>query len=105
MPPLQPAVKNRAHTYTYKSPGWGAAFTFDGDVPRVFFANNVGWGVFELKSVVVPAACFRTESGGSDCGDEDGDGGKGSATLQWVANSDPTSKNDGMNCPNAFVDL
>ena len=97
--------KTEENKDTYKAPGWGAAFTFDGDVPRVFFANNAGWGVFELKNVVVPAACFRTESGGSDCGDEDGDGGKGSAALQWVANSDPTSKNDGMNCPNAFVDL
>ena len=93
--------------------------------------------MFELKNVVVPAACFETErdpTGACDENDYDdvsnikciktvkwnSDGtvksesarGKkqyvcdqGSATLQWVANSDPTSDNDGMNCPNAFFDL
>jgi hypothetical protein len=90
---------------TPPQPVWGAAFTFDADVPRVFFAANKGWGVFELKNVVVPATCFRTGSGGSDCGDEDGDGGKGSATLQWVANSAESYNNDGMNCPEAPLDL
>ena len=124
---------------TWTAPGWGAAFTFDADVPRVFFTSNKGWGAFELKNVVVPAACFQTErdpTGACDENDYDdvsnimclrridayGDFAtdtnsgnyiwksqyvcdQGSATLQWVANSDPTSNNDGMNCPNAFFDL
>ena len=93
--------------------------------------------MFELKNVVVPAACFQTEKDLGPCAENDyddvsnimclrrttsagdfatdNDGNhiwksqyvcdQGSATLQWVANSDPTSNNDGMNCPNAFFDL
>ena len=117
---------------TWTTPGWGAAFTFDADVPRVFFTSNKGWGAFELKNVVVPAACFQTERDPTGACDEnqyddvsnimclrriDAYGNQldiwksqyvcdqGSATLQWVAKSDPTTNNDGMNCPNAFVDL
>lgn len=82
---------------------FGAAYTYYGvDVPRVFATGNSGGGLFELSlPLAVDDACWNY---GTSTTDHAGCASS-TATITYRAPSARTSRNDGMNCPNAVATI
>ncbi|KAJ1447039.1 hypothetical protein M885DRAFT_624732 [Pelagophyceae sp. CCMP2097] len=78
---------------------FGAAFAYG---ERLFFASNEGYGLFELLlPLTIPSTCWNTDttvSAHAVCAGA-------TASVVRVTASELHSSNDGLNCPDAVVDL
>merc|ERR1712216_869038 len=84
-----------------KGLGFGAAWSVgvESGNPKVFLSSNDADGLFELHlPITVNSKCWVTAAG-KTC--EETPSTRGSYEMTWRAKSVETTRNDGLNCPEA----